>query len=229
MAKDTDNIKKLLKELSNVGIKNTNIQSGILATIGKESGFKPQTEWSYSNTPNSNLRALFSAKLKPYNEEELTKLKANDDEFFDVIYGGVYGNTSKGDGFLYRGGGLNQITFKSAYERYGKLIGVDLVKYPDKLNEMDTAIKVASQFFKVRLTGNQPEMKSRFGVTDVNKLDELKKAIQIAVNANAGWGKDKRGSETEKKAFEYMDKLSEYLGIGMKTAIEAVKKEVKKK
>lgn len=224
---DIKNMDIVLNDLKKVGLNNNYINSGILATIGKESNFKPQSEITYKNTPNSSLRALFSDRLSKYSDDELTALKQNDEDFFDVIYGGVYGNDKKGDGYKYRGRGFNQITFKKAYERYGKLIGVDLVSNPDKLNEVDIASKVSAQFFKVRLTGEQPEMKKRFGVTDIQKLDDLKKAVQIAVNANAGWGKDKRGSDTEKKAFDYLGKIKDYLNENMKYNINDYLKKYK--
>lgn len=51
------------------------------------------------------------------------------------VYGGRLGNTGPNDGWLYRGGGWPQTTGKVNYERSGKLVGVDLVKNPDRMLE----------------------------------------------------------------------------------------------
>jgi predicted chitinase len=51
--------------------------------------------------------------LSNLSEAELTKLKSNDEAFFNAVYGlAKYGQTAN-EGYKYRGRGLNQITFKS--------------------------------------------------------------------------------------------------------------------
>lgn len=59
-----------------------------------------------------------------------------------------YGNTSPGDGPKYCGRGLIQLTWKSNYEKYGKIIGVDLVNHPDRALEPDIAFKLFVAYFK---------------------------------------------------------------------------------
>lgn len=51
-----------------------------------------------------------------------------------------YGNTTPGDGFLYRGRGDVQLTWKVNYRRAGDKLGVDLVRHPDLA--MDPAISI---------------------------------------------------------------------------------------
>ena len=113
------NIAVIIDEMNRQGVTNEFAQVGILSVIGKESGFIPQREKSYRNTSNARLRSLFGVRLSKLSEAELTTLKRDDIAFYDVIYGvGAKsyfkwntGNTSPGDGWKYRGGGLNQITF----------------------------------------------------------------------------------------------------------------------
>lgn len=72
-------------------------------------------------------------------------LKKDDVLFFNTIYGNLYGNGTK-DGYKYRGGGLNQLTFKAGYESKGKMIGVDLVSNPKKINQIEIAAIVVEDF-----------------------------------------------------------------------------------
>jgi predicted chitinase len=66
------------------------------------------------------------------------------------VYGGRMGNTDPGDGYRYRGRGVIQLTGKANYERYGKLIGVDLVNNPDLAADPDIAAKIAIAYWKDR-------------------------------------------------------------------------------
>lgn len=132
------------------GITNPKDQIGILATIGKESGFIPKSEYSYSTTPNKRLRELFTTRLDPYDEAALNALKKDDVKFYDVIYGPNKWNkhTESGDGYKYRGRGFNGITFKASYEKYSDLLGIDLINNPDLLNDPKIAARAAIMLFK---------------------------------------------------------------------------------
>lgn len=59
--------------------------------------------------------------------------------------GKMLGNTQKGDGFLYRGRGLVQITGRANYRKASQVVGVDLVKNPDKALELDIAVRLLIQ------------------------------------------------------------------------------------
>jgi hypothetical protein len=207
MSLPIENVRACILELEKVRFSPTIIK-GCLCVIAKESGFKPQMERSYSNTPNERLRLIWPSKLKHLSEDELSILKKDDIRFFDIVYSGIGGNNSTGDGWKYRGGGFNQVTFKNAYEKYAKLIGIDLINKPELINEISTASKVVAQFFKNSFEQGSLIIKQRFK-TDIESCNDYKTAVQIAVNANAGWGKDKRGSETENNALKYMNEIQQ--------------------
>ena len=176
--------------LKNAGITNLEMQAAVLATIAKESGFKPRSESSYSGTANARLRAIFGSHLTDLSEDDLTSLKADDTAFFDKIYGNRNGNTNAGDGWNYRGRGLNQITFKSIYKAIGDIIGIDLVSSPDQLNEPTTAAAAAAAFFVLSFKQAKAsgQLKSKIGVDDISQVTDTTTAVKACVMANAGWG-----------------------------------------
>lgn len=55
-----------------------------------------------------------------------------------------HGNTSKGDGYKYRGRGYVQITWKQNYKVFSKIVGHDLVKNPDLALKPEIAYKIIS-------------------------------------------------------------------------------------
>jgi hypothetical protein len=58
------------------------------------------------------------------------------------------GNTEEGDGYKYRGRGMIQLTGKANYEKYGKLLGIDLVNNPDLANDPAIAAQLATAYWK---------------------------------------------------------------------------------
>ncbi|WP_322055615.1 glycoside hydrolase family 19 protein [Burkholderia cenocepacia] len=57
------------------------------------------------------------------------------------------GNTQKGDGFRYRGGGLLQITGRYNYRVMGQKIGINLEGNPDQISQPSVAAEVSAQFW----------------------------------------------------------------------------------
>ncbi len=202
----SNNVKILIKEMENQGITSPYAQIGILAVVGKESGWVPKNELSYSKTSNTRLRKLFGNRLRKYKEPQLEKLKKDNIKFYDAIYGPASmkyfkgwnpDNKNPGDGYKYRGRGFNQVTFKALYRKYGKIAGIDLVKNPDLLNDVKVAAKVSVAFLK---GGMEKVLKKEYKTTDTNSIQDISTGIYIATKANAGGGKDIRGTETFENA-----------------------------
>jgi len=58
------------------------------------------------------------------------------------------GNTQPGDGSLFRGRGIFQLTGRANYARYGALIGIDLVANPVRAAEPAIAVQTATEYWK---------------------------------------------------------------------------------
>lgn len=73
----------------------------------------------------------------------------------NVVYASRMGNgpTESGDGWLYRGRGLKQLTGKDNYTRCGKALELDLVGQPDLLLQPEGAALSAAWFWSVNKCG----------------------------------------------------------------------------
>lgn len=58
------------------------------------------------------------------------------------------GNTQKGDGKRYRGRGAIQLTGRHNYQLFGKLLGLDLEKSPERAEDIPVAFRIAGCFWK---------------------------------------------------------------------------------
>ena len=154
---ENQNQQLFLQAMNDLGITDPKTRAAMAATVEGESGFKLNTEFDYANTSNENIIKSFGkgSAFGKMSDEELTKLKADPAKFFDYVYGGRYGNTEPGDGYKYRGRGLIGITFKGNYEKYGKILGVDLVGNPDLANDPLIAAKIAVLMMRDGMAKNQ--------------------------------------------------------------------------
>lgn len=82
------------------------------------------------------------------------------------------GNTEPGDGVRFKGRGIFQLTGRSNYAYYGKLIGFDLVKFPASAAQQDVAAQIAALYW------------SRKGLNAWADKDDLK---QITRRINGGY------------------------------------------
>jgi len=194
------NIDLIKNEMTSQGITDKRLRLAVLGVIGKESGFMPQSEKGYGNTSNSRIVQIFGDRVSSENlpdGKSLDQLKADDEAFFNHVYGGRYGNDDPGDGYKYRGRGFNQITFKGTYEKYG--LGGD----PDSLNDPAVAARVAVEFLAKRLD----KIKGRDHEYGVGGLPD---AIKDAAQANAGLGK--KGSALARAIQSTTDAISDNFG-----------------
>ncbi len=170
------------------GITNPYTKAGILAVTSKESSFIPKSEVSYRNTSNDRIRSIFT-KFKGMSDAELNALKADDEKFFNAVYGGKYGN-GPAEGYKYRGRGFNQITFKDNYKAIGNKIGVDLVSNPDKLNDPSVAADALIQFFRDGFDSLQKQQKlMAYNTADMNGFTTAQDSVAAAYHVNTGTGK----------------------------------------
>ena len=178
------NVKALLDAMTRHGITSLYARKAILGVVSKESP-KLYQEISYKGTSAKRIRDVFGSRFSKYSDQEIEQIKKDDEKFFDIVYGGRYGNDSPGDGWKYRGRGFNQITFKGIYaelqkyyDKNGKKLGdINIVNNPDLLNQVDVAAEFAIIYF----------LKS-FGKREMNNFDTLDIAVKNYIQSNAGWG-----------------------------------------
>lgn len=205
-----ENIKIIIKISKENGITNKFSIAAMLSISKKECGLVPQSEGSYAKSSSSRIKKIFS-KMKSYSDSEVDRIKKSPKEFFDIIYGGKYGNGPT-DGFKYRGRGFNQITFKSNYQKYKDSTKMDIISDPDLLNKVDVAARCLVEYFKSNFKKAPSDIKERYKFTDINSFKSLEDATGAFYHANAGWGKsyseiiaDSTGGR--KKAFSYVGQL----------------------
>lgn len=118
-----------------------------------------------------------------------------------------YGNRVEvpSDGWNYRGRGFNQITFRGSYEKYSKLLGVDLVNDPELLNEPSIAARAAVIFIQ-----NRWKSKKNLGANP--QFSDQKTANLWAARANAGWGKGMESSPVQ-RAIKNTNEASRYFQV----------------
>tara|TARA_R110000796_G_scaffold48363_2_gene115972 strand:+ start:168 stop:2177 length:2010 start_codon:yes stop_codon:yes gene_type:complete len=206
---------------------NKYMKVGMLSVAAKECSLSPKGEKSYKNTSNQNMRKVFKDTLSHMTDTDLNELKANWDEekWWDITYGYLgagnkvnfgsktvewnekfgagraaqYDHTEKGDGYKYRGRGMIQLTWKTSYKKYGKIMqkvnGWDsnkILDKPDLVNTLEYAIQSALAYtadhFRYPI-GHKHYKK--WGVIDPAKVDNYLAALGMMYNQVAGWGRTK--------------------------------------
>ncbi len=176
------NAKLLAKSCNKFGILNRYIQAGIIGTAYKECGLVPVRE---------NLFYSEKAILRVWpnmDKSMVPKLVGNAQVLGNYMYGGKYGNLPN-EGYKFRGGGYTQITYKSTYERLGKIVGVDLVADPDKIDDPAIASDVEAAFFAPEImAGFSAKSFVKFGLESLADVTDTDKGLKVAIQINAGRG-----------------------------------------
>ena len=161
-----DNVSKILAACTKYGFSTKEQQASLLAIIGGECGWIPQDESCQYSNP-SRLCEIFKSTFK--NDIDLATSysnwlkgsKGSPADFFNFVYdpannGRQLGNTQPGDGGKYYGRGFIQLTGRANYQRYGLLVGQDLIANPDMLNDTIIAAEVAVLYLMDRVKGAVP-------------------------------------------------------------------------
>jgi hypothetical protein len=163
------------------GITNKYTIAAILAIISKESEFYPHRE-------NLNYTSARIAQVFKVSKDIADELAHNPEALGNYMYGKRGGNSAS-EGFKYRGGGFNQITFKRSYKRIGDEIGQDLEGNPDLLNDPKIAAAAAVQFFADAMRDGERSGKlKQYHADGINDFTNYTDSVNAVYNANAGWG-----------------------------------------
>ena len=195
-----DVIRELETAMDNFKLFNKFARIAILSVVMKESGFVIKSETPYRRTSNPRIRSIFTSRVAMYNDAQLTELKSSDYNFFNAVYGNMYGNDPD-EGYKYRGKGLNQLTFKSNYAKINTIIAkfiknIDIVLYPELVLKSKRIASICCIAYFI----------DRFENVATFDFNTLEDAILMIFKANAGWGKDITDSghqETLQKTRDY--------------------------
>lgn len=114
----------------------------VLATAAHETDMtmEPVTE-NLNYTSAARIQQVWPKRFPAISDAQPFVKKAQ--SLANKVYGNrtELGNNETNDGWTYRGRGYAQITGKGLYEKVGKLIGEDLVKYPDLAKRPEYAAK----------------------------------------------------------------------------------------
>ena len=89
----------------------------------------------------------------------------------------VLGNTQPGDGNRFKGRGPIQITGRDNYQRFGRLLGLDLISAPERAADPEVAFRVAAVYWEYalysgKMDGRLPEIISKKALTELNHRGE---------------------------------------------------------
>ena len=175
------NIGLLISAMRAKGITNKFTIAAILAIISKESEFYPHRE-------NLNYTAQRIAQVFKVPSGTANALAHNPQALGNYMYGNKGGNGAQ-EGFKYRGGGFNQITFNRTYKRIGDEIGQDLEGNPDLLNNPKIAALAAAQYFTDAMRdGERLGKLQQYHADGINDFKNYTDSVNAVYNANAGWG-----------------------------------------
>lgn len=139
-----------LAALAKAGITNPTEMAMFMGQMDTESGgFKSLSE--NLNYSASTLMKLFGKKLSGGMQQAQQIASQGAQAVANFIYGNRMGNTAPDDGFKYRGRGIIQLTGKDNYEKYGKMLGLDLVNNPDLAADPKVAAQIAVAYWKTRV------------------------------------------------------------------------------
>ena len=197
--------KQFAEAITSLGIRNVYAIQALVATAAKESGLNPQSKelgakpwlatidsqgisYIYNKLPQLGPGGKVARLMNEPNGVPPEKLKEiwskGDEAFFSMVYDGLSTNKRPGDGYLFRGRGLVQMTGRSVYKSVGDIIGVDLENNPDAIfSNFDVASKAAAGYIMNSVGQRNPKK----GLDILNQLPDFNTALKVVVG-NVGMG-----------------------------------------
>lgn len=142
-----------------------------IANIAHESANFTRLVESLNYSP-QRLLAVFPKRFTP---TEAVDFAHDEKRIAERVYGGRMGNgpEGSGDGFLYRGRGLIQLTGRANYRASGKRVGEPLEESPERAAVIPVACVVACDFWHIKGCNE---------FADENKFESIRRAINGGLN-----------------------------------------------
>lgn len=138
------------------------------------------------------------------------------------------GNTQPGDGYLFRGRGIFQLTGRANYAQMAKILGRDLIQNPDLAATPEVAMEIACEFWKTRKLNALADQDDVVGITKkinggTNGLQERKAAL---VTAKRLWLHDEDAPPTPAKTMVESKQGNGAIAVGALGSVGAAKEVV---
>ena len=166
------NISQVLRkyEISNTALRVCHFFAQVLTQTGALTSLTENLNYSAEDLMRiwpSRFPSLASAE--PYAHDQV--------KLGNYLYEERMGNTNPGDGFLFRGRGLLQITGRSAYTHFGQQLNFDLAGDPDQAFDPTHCLEVAAAEWAVSGSGG----KSCNALADDDNLEGVARAMDGAL------------------------------------------------
>lgn len=189
--------------LAQQGITDETEIANIFAQMQAESGGDAAKRESMAYSA-SRLLEVFPKKFRSIADAQAV-VAGGPEAIGNRIYGGRMGNAAN-EGYKYRGRGLVQLTGKNNYEKYGKILGIDLVNNPELAADPEISRKLGALYFKTAKDKGA-------NLRDINQIGQAVGYV------------DHAGAETRKRAGiarGFMEMLAKGATAGSTTSASAV-------
>lgn len=163
-----------------------------LATVGAETDFRNIAEsGAYKSV--SRMREAFGSNPNVRNASDVVLaglIAAGSPALLSFVYAMRNGNSGPRDGWMYRGRGFIQLSWRANYASAGKDLGVDLVGDPDAiLKSDDLAMRVAVWYWNTRVVakGGAEDLRTATRLvrgsdneTELRKRERIAKLVALA-------------------------------------------------
>lgn len=122
--------------------------AAFLSNVAEETGQLSRLSENLNYSAERLLR-VYPSKFKTL--EQAQEVEHNPEAIANITMGGKYGNEpGTNDGYLYRGRGCIQLTFKDNYKLVADVIGIDIVSCPEMLEDKKYAALSGAGFWHVK-------------------------------------------------------------------------------
>ena len=139
-----------------------------LGQIGNECGRLTILEENMNYTSASRIQAVWPSRFPTLASAQ--EFARNPQGLAEKVYNGRLGNDRPGDGWLFRGRGLVQITGRGGYREMGRKLGIPLEENPDLACDPEHALKIACETWMAKQLAGERDMNR---LADVNKLEAM--------------------------------------------------------